>query len=282
MQEFRLIDIKTFKKVSSLFSGNYKTNFLGSWMEFDELRQYSFGDDVKNIDWLATAKNSKVFVKKYIEEREIEVLFIVDTGTSMYFGFQDKTKLEIAKEIFYILGLSWVKNWDKVGIIFYNDKEIIELKSKKTMQNFFVMTKKFDEIIWTDSLANSNINKILEQLFKKQKRNSIIFILSDYLDEINDIYFKALSTKNDLIFINTFDDFENNLWNKWYFNLVWAQKNIEINLQNKDKTTKYITLRNEKITKFKKNIFAYWWSYLNISNVWDVFTALYKFFKTRK
>lgn len=282
MQEFRLIDIKTFKKVSSLFSGNYKTNFLGSWMEFDELRQYSFGDDVKNIDWLASAKNSKVFVKKYIEEREIEVLFIVDAGTSMYFGFQDKTKLEIAKEIFYILGLSWVKNWDKVGIIFYNDKEIIELKSKKTMQNFFVMTKKFDEIIWADSLINSNINKILEQLFKKQKRNSIIFIMSDYLDEINDIYFKALSTKNDLIFINTFDDFENNLWNKWYFNLVWSQKNLEVDLQDKDKTTKYITLRNEKITKFKKAIFSLGWSYLSISNTWDVFTTLYKFFKTRK
>lgn len=282
MQEFRLIDIKTFKKVSSLFSGNYKTNFLGSWMEFDELRQYSFGDDVKNIDWLASAKNSKVFVKKYIEERETEVLFIVDIGTSMYFGFQDKTKLEIAKEIFYILGLSWVKNWDKVGIIFYNNKEIIELKSKKTMQNFFAITKKFDEIISIDSLTNSNINKILEQLFKKQKRNSIIFILSDYLDEINDIYFKALSTKNDIIFINTFDDFENNLWNNWFYNLVWAQKNIEINLQDKEKTTKYITLRNEKITKFKKAIFSLGWSYLNISNTWDVFTTLYKFFKTRK
>ena len=106
--------------------------------------------------------------------------------------------------------------------------------------------------------------------------------MSDYLDEINDIYFKALSTKNDLIFINTFDDFENNLWNRWYFNLVWSQKNLEVDLQDKDKTTKYITLRNEKITKFKKNIYTYWWSYLNISNTWDVFTTLYKFFKTRK
>ncbi|HBY74664.1 TPA: hypothetical protein DEG21_02040 [Patescibacteria group bacterium] len=73
------------------------------------------------------------------------------------------------------------------------------------------MTKKFDEIIAKDSQKTSNINNILEILFKKQKRNSIIFIMSDYLDEINDKYFKALSTKNDIIFINVFDDFENNL-----------------------------------------------------------------------
>ncbi|MCK9272290.1 DUF58 domain-containing protein [Candidatus Gracilibacteria bacterium] len=279
---FRLIDIKTFKKVSSLFAGNYKTNFLGAGMEFDELRQYSFGDDVKNIDWLASAKNSKVFVKKYIEEREIELLFIIDTGTSMYFGFENKTKLEIAKEIFEILALSGIKNQNKIGVIFYNNKEIIDLKSKKTLQNFFLIKRKFDEIISKDSLATSNINKVLENLFKKQKRNSIIFIMSDYLDEINEIYFKALSNKNDLIFINTFDDFENNLDGKGFYNLVGNQKNIEINIENKDKKEKYINLRNEKISKFKKKIFSLGGSYLKTSNIDDIFSVLYKFFKLRK
>jgi hypothetical protein len=85
-----------------------------------------------------------------------------------------------------------------------------------------------------------------------------------------------------LIFINTFDDFENNLDWKWFYNLVWNQKNIEINIENKDKKEKYINLRNEKISKFKKKIFSLGWSYLKTSNIDDIFSVLYKFFKLRK
>ncbi len=114
-----LIDIQTFKKVSALLAGNYKTSFHGSGMDFADIREYDFGDNVSDIDWKATARSGKVYVKKYEEDRERRVLFIADIGASMRFGSGSQTKYETLIEVFSLLLFSSAKNNDPSGAWFF-------------------------------------------------------------------------------------------------------------------------------------------------------------------
>lgn len=119
---FRLIDLTTFKKVSSLLAGNYKTSFHGSGIEFSDIREYSLGDDVVDIDWRSTARTGKTYIKKYEEDRERKVLFVVDTGASMRFGSALKTKADSLDEVFSLLLFSSAHNNDPSGAWFFRDQ----------------------------------------------------------------------------------------------------------------------------------------------------------------
>ncbi|MDD4530991.1 MAG: DUF58 domain-containing protein, partial [Candidatus Gracilibacteria bacterium] len=121
LQKIKLIDLKTFKKVAGLFVGNYKTKFHGSGIEFKDLKEYSFGDEIRSIDWLSSAKTGKMLTKKYEEEREITTIFALDIGENMLFGI-DKPKIDTLLETFLILGFSSLKNNDKIGAYFFGDK----------------------------------------------------------------------------------------------------------------------------------------------------------------
>ena len=116
---FALIDLIAFKKVSSLLAGNYKTSFHGSGMEFADIREYDLGDNVSDIDWKSTARSGKVYVKKYQEDRERRVLFICDTGASMRFWSDIKTKQETLMEVFSLLLFSSAQNNDPSGAWFF-------------------------------------------------------------------------------------------------------------------------------------------------------------------
>lgn len=118
---FHLIDLVAFKKVSSLLAGNYKTSFHGSGIEFAGIREYSLGDDTADIDWKASARTGKTYIKKYEEDRERKVLFVVDVGSSMRFGSGDKTKEETLGEAFSLLLFSSAENNDPNGACFFSD-----------------------------------------------------------------------------------------------------------------------------------------------------------------
>lgn len=265
--------------MSSLFAGNYKTVFHGAWIEFEELRQYTFWEDVRNIDWLVSAKIWDTFVKKYEEERELEVLFILDIWETMFFGSEKKLKIDTLGEIFNILAFSCIKNNDKIWAIFFKNKIIKRFESKKWLSNLLSMVKYLASLKDLNNITSSNLDSTLEKLYLEKKKNSLIFILSDFTSELNSVYFKALAIKNDVIFINIFDIFEDNLSLSWIHNFSW---NFSINLQNESKIEKYKALRKEKKAAFRKKILNYGWDYIEINNHSDIFSVLYKFFKSRQ
>ena len=122
LKKVRYLDIKTRKIINELFGGEYHSAFKGRGMNFSEVREYSYGDDIRNIDWNVTARMRKPFVKVFEEERELTLMLIVDISASGYFGSGENFKREIAAEIGALLAFSAVKNNDKVGLILFSDK----------------------------------------------------------------------------------------------------------------------------------------------------------------
>lgn len=207
---FPLIPIETFKKVSSILSGNYKTSFQGSGIEFADIREYAMGDSATDIDWRTTARTDKVYVKKYEEEREQKVLFALDVGNSMRFGNEKKTKWNTLSEIFSLLAFSSVENNDPVGAWFFADSIAGEYATKKGRDHL--------QRIYNDLAAFSNdsqellsLKNLVRQLFQKKIKNHLIFILSDSLDLPDAHEFRSLADQNDCVIIHVFDTFENTL-----------------------------------------------------------------------
>lgn len=122
LKQVRQIEIKTKGVVNQVFSGEYHSVFKGRGMEFSEVREYQFGDDIRNIDWNVTARFGHPFIKIFEEERELTVMILADLSGSLLFGTKDKTKQRIAAELSAVLSFSALKNNDKVGLILFTDK----------------------------------------------------------------------------------------------------------------------------------------------------------------
>jgi uncharacterized protein (DUF58 family) len=144
---FHLIDLVTFKKVSSLLAGNYKTSFHGSGMEFAGIREYSLGDNVASIDWKASARTGKTYIKQYEEDRERKVLFVVDIGANMNFGSSQKTKIETLTEAFSLLLFSSAENNDPSGAWFFSDTLQKMHKVQKGMEHLQRIHTDFNALI---------------------------------------------------------------------------------------------------------------------------------------
>lgn len=277
--DFKLLDIITLKKVASIFSGNYRTAFKWAWMEFEDIRIYEYWDDIKNIDWLITAKNNKVYVKKFIEERELPILFVFNVASTMQFGIWEKTKLDTMIESFLLLGLSWVKNNDSIWALFYSDIINNKLESKKWMPNLFRIYKQILDFKINKTINKWNINIVINHLFKQKIKNNIIFIFSDELNIDEKVKLKALSKKNDIVYISIHDNFENNISGKWIFNIFY-KSNLAINTRlNKDK---YIKNRQEQFSEFKHLLNSSLINNISITNTSQIFKEFYNFFKLRQ
>lgn len=208
---FHLIDLVAFKKVSSLFAGNYKTSFHGSGIEFAGIREYVPGDDTGDIDWKTSARTGKVSVKKYEEDRERKVLFAVDTGTSMQFGSGEKTKEKTLSEVFSLLLFSSAENNDPTGAWFFSDVLERGVKVGKGVAHIRKIHDDFQTFLGREDRKQSVLSLAIQELFAKRIKNHLIFILSDSLELPEEHRFRSLSEQNDCIFIHIFDSFENTL-----------------------------------------------------------------------
>lgn len=276
---FKLIDIKTYKKLAWAISWSHKSRNVLSWIDFEELRPYVLWDDIKKIDWLTAAKTWKIYVKKYIEEKSPKIYFFTNLRSSMFFGSSGISKLDIAKEIFLILWLSSVRSGAKVGFESYGYNNNILLEPKSSNINIAFALDFLSNI----SINNSNnifwIDKILQKLYSNNIKNSIIFILTDEIEvgEIKSL--NALSKANDLIFINIFDNFE--LWELYIDeNIVSWKSSIKL-FSSKNKNLKLKEEVEKILTDFKKNMISSRVSYLKISTWDNVYKELYSFFTNR-
>ncbi|MCH7963017.1 MAG: DUF58 domain-containing protein [Bacteroidetes bacterium] len=209
LKQVRQIEIRTKGLVNHLFSGEYHSVFKGRGMEFSEVREYQYGDDVRNIDWNVTARFGHPFIKVFEEERELTVMLMVDISGSLMFGSVSKTKQRVAAELSAILAFSALKNNDKVGLILFTDK--IEKFVPPRKGNIHVL-RIIREVLSFEPEGNAtDIKAALEFMNNAIKKRSIIFLLSDFLDEDYEEILRVVGKKNDLIGVVLDDRRENEI-----------------------------------------------------------------------
>lgn len=182
LRRVQRIQIVANRSVNDLFAGQYKSVFRGRGMEFDEVRPYQPGDDVRTIDWNVTARTGDCFVKRFCEERELTVLFLVDVSASGMFGTTRQAKLDVAVELSALLMFSALKNNDKVGLITFCDDVIDFYPPRKGKSHVLRLIRQLVDV--RPISRATRLERPLEFLNQVQKRRAVVFLISDFLDEL--------------------------------------------------------------------------------------------------
>lgn len=209
IRKLKKYEIQIRKAVNAHMSGEFKSVFKGTGLDFDDVRQYQYGDDVRAIDWNVTARGQETYVKTYKEEKEQSVFFLLDISASQEIGKKGKQKADIAKEIAGVLTLSAVKESSNVGLIAFTDQKEIYVKPEKTQSHAaFLIGKLFKTI---PKSKKTDINRGISLALGLIKRRSVVILISDFIDSGYEKKLKALANKHDLIVIHTYDLLESRL-----------------------------------------------------------------------
>lgn len=208
-KKIELIKIMTRKKTSGVFSGIYQSAFRGQGIEFEEVREYALGDDYRSIDWNVTAKTGKPHIKRFAEERELTIFFMVDVSGSLDFGTVGKTKRETAAEIVSGLAFAAGQNRDRTGLLLFSSKSEFRLPPSKDPQHYLRLTR---ELLAFESGSNqTSLTAALTELNEIYPRHAIVFLFSDFVDSGWDTALKQTAVKHDLISVILRDPAEINL-----------------------------------------------------------------------
>lgn len=178
LKRVRKIEIKTRRLSSNIFAGQYHSAFKGRGMAFSEVREYQFGDDVRDIDWNVTARFHRPFVKVFEEERELTVMLLIDVSGSLEFGTQRQQKKDMVTEIAATLAFSAIQNNDKIGVIFFSDKIERYIPPKKGRKHILYIIREM--LDFHAESKKTDINKAVEYLTSVSKRKCTAFLLSDF------------------------------------------------------------------------------------------------------
>ncbi len=222
IKKIHLLDIKTKGLTRHIFSGEYHSAFKGKGMTFSEVRDYHFGDEVRTIDWNVTARFNSPFVKVFDEERELTVMLIIDVSGSEEFGSTTKTKKDLSLEIAAVLAFSAISNNDKVGAIFVSDQVEKYIAPEKGKKHALVILREFIEL--KAKSKGTNLNEGLKFFRNTQKKRSICFLLSDFIDD-NDFMegLKVSRKKHDVVAIKLEDKAEYELPKMGFIQLFNAE-----------------------------------------------------------
>ncbi len=207
LKQVRQIEIKTKGVVNQVFSGEYHSVFKGRGMEFSEVREYQFGDDIRNIDWNVTARFGHPFIKIFEEERELTVMLLVDLSGSLVFGSIEKTKQQIAAELSAILAFSAMKNNDKVGLILFTDRIERFVPPRKGRTHVLRIIR--EVLSFEPEGKGTNIKAALEYMNNAIKKRSIVFLISDFMDNGYEKILRTVGRKHDFIGVVLTDEKEN-------------------------------------------------------------------------
>ncbi|MEO6740260.1 MAG: DUF58 domain-containing protein, partial [Chthoniobacteraceae bacterium] len=175
----RRIELRTSKLANDLMVGAYHSQFKGRGMDFEELREYTPGDDVRTIDWNVTARMRRPFVKLHREERELSVILVLDVSASGDFGSSERTKREVATEIAGTLAFSAIRNGDKVGLLLFSDEVELFLPPKKGRRHLLRVIR--EALVFSPKKRGTRIESALSFLNHVTHRRSIVFLISDFL-----------------------------------------------------------------------------------------------------
>lgn len=232
LKKVRRLEITTRGLVNEVFSGEYHSVFKGRGMNFSEVREYQFGDDVRSIDWNVTARMGHPFVKVFEEERELTVMLVVDASSSGEFGSVERMKGEIAVEICALLAFSAIKNNDKVGLIIFTDQVEKFVPPRKGRAHVLRVLR---ELLYYQPVHRStDIGLALEYLTRVTRRRSVVFLVSDFLSRGFERPLRVASRRHDLVAIHVDDPRELELPDVGYIELEDAETGERLVVDTRD------------------------------------------------
>ncbi len=206
LKKIRKLEIKTRRMVEANFAGEYHSAFKGQGLEFDEVRPYQYGDDIRSIDWNVTAKTNQVFIKEYREEREQTLMLIFDVSGSEDFGGEESNKLLKGTEIAAILAFSAMKNNDKVGLVTFTSGIESYFRPKKGRKHVLAIIRSL--LLHKAEQTGTDFKAALDFVRRNLKKRSIIVLISDFLGENYELGLRQMARKHDVILIRLFNPAE--------------------------------------------------------------------------
>jgi uncharacterized protein (DUF58 family) len=285
IKKIRYIQIYTSKAVNDILAGEYHSVFKGQGMEFDEVRAYQPGDDIRTIDWNVTARTGHPYVKRYVEEREITVFFLVDLSASGDFGSREKLKNEVAAEFCALLAFSAIKNNDKVGLIVFTD--IIELFIPPAKGTSHVL-RLIRELLYFNpgeirKKTGTDIALALDYLGRVLNKRGVVFLVSDFLDQNFEKPLKVLARRHDLIAVTVLDPRELALPDVGLLEIQDAETGETLVIDTGSKTVRsnYARLAREKREKLASLFQTTGIDHIQLFTDRDYVLDLVKFFRKR-
>jgi uncharacterized protein (DUF58 family) len=238
LKKVRKIEIKTKGLSNHIFAGEYHSAFKGRGMAFSEVREYQFGDDIRNIDWNVTARFNHPFIKVFEEERELTVMLIIDLSDSKEFGSRKLLKRELITEVAAVLSFSAIQNNDKIGVIFFSDKIEKYIPPKKGRKHILRVIRELIDL--RPENKGTDISQALRYLTNVQKKRTTAFLISDFIDTGFADAVRIANHKHDLIALHVYDKREKELPNVGLLRLHDAETNQYMWIDTSDKTTRKI------------------------------------------
>jgi len=202
-KKIRFIQIHTSRAVNDVLAGEYHSVFKGRGMEFDEVREYAPGDDIRTIDWNVTARTGHPYVKRYVEERELTVMLVVDLSASGSFGTRERLKNEVAAELCALLAFSAIKNNDKVGLIVFTDHIELYIPPKKGVSHVLRVIR--DLLNFEPRRSRTDVTQALDFLGRVNHRRAVVFLVSDFQAAGYEKRLRIAARRHDLIAVSLTD-----------------------------------------------------------------------------
>lgn len=209
LKKVRRIQVRADKLVNDVIVGEYRSVFKGRGMEFDEVREYIPGDDIRSIDWNVTARTGWAHVKRYVEEREMTAILLVDVSLSGRFGSSELLKIDLATEISAVLAFSAIKSNDKIGLLIFTDRVEKFIPAKKGKRHVLRVIREL--LSFEPQAGGTDVAGALEFLNKVLKRKAVVFLVSDFIDEDFERDLALTRTRHDLIPVRISDPRETSL-----------------------------------------------------------------------
>lgn len=249
----RKIEIKTRRLSDNVFGGEYHSAFKGRGMTFSEVRPYQWGDDIRNIDWNVTARYNQTYVKVFEEERELTLMLVVDVSASQNFGTKEQFKNELITEIAATLAFSALQNNDKTGLVLFSDQVELYIPPKKGKSHILRIIRELIE--FEPKSQKTSIASALDFINKVIKKRSIVFVMSDFMDQNYSKSLQILSKKHDVTGIRLYDTREENMPD---VGLVIFQDNenqriVSVDTSSKQTREAYRKNYQEKVNYFKNS-----------------------------
>jgi uncharacterized protein (DUF58 family) len=282
LKKIRALEIKTRGLVEAAFAGDYHSVFKGRGMNFEEVREYQPGDEIRSIDWNVTARLGAPFVKKFTEERELTVMLIVDVSASGNFGSTTQSKRELAAEVASLLAFSAIRNNDKVGLLLFTDRVELFIPPKKGRSHTLRIIREI--LFFEPEGRGTNPALALDSLNKIVTRRAVVFFISDFQAPDFSKSLAVSGRRHDFIAVHVQDEREKVLPNIGIITLEDAETGdqIEINTGDRATRTRFVDLANEQQaalthTLRRNNIDA-----IALRTGEDYLPALRSFFKQRE
>ena len=254
LEKVRLIEIRSRNVVNDLFAGEYHSAFKGRGMEFAEVREYLRGDDVRTIDWNVTARTGSPYVKVFDEEREQTVMLLVDASASGAFGSVQQMKGEVGVEISALLAFAAIKNNDRVGLLIFTDEVEVFIPPKKGRKHVLRVIR---ELLYFQPQGKcTSITSALDYLDRVLHRRSVVFLISDFIDEDYERPLQLMRRRHDMVAVSIFDPRERALPDVGFINLQDAETGEQFLVDSSRREVRaYFAQQQEKEDQQKRALF---------------------------